>query len=132
MSYFFYNRIEEVRGQDLLDNGISIDAYRKPINPFVVYEIKINDKRKISQILSLEDSKKKKFFDFGQEVFNQGGIIKFVNASIRMGFSEDGSEYIWSLKEAIDCLVEIESYEKANYLKNELKKLELYIKNTKL
>lgn len=125
--YFYYNRKEEVSGEELIEDGITVDAYRQKINPFLTYEIKYDDKRNKKQILSLEDTYVKSMYDAGQSIFNGKGLINYANQGYRLGFFDELSDCIPIVEEMIECFNKREDYEKSAYHIKEIKKLKKYI-----
>lgn len=121
--------IKELSGEQLLSENHNIDAWKQPIKIGTKYKVKLYHKQKRMTILSEKDWKIKEFYELGQTIFNQGGLFKWVDYGMRLGFIKEYSDYIETVEEMIEVFNERGDYEKSIYFRNELKKFKRRIKN---
>ena len=121
-----------INGEYLISQNILIDAHQKSIIIGTEYLIKLYHKSKTITILSISDWKRLEYYEQFKEIFSQGGLIPFINYSIRLGFMENHLDSEKHLLEMIECFNKVEDFEKSNYLHNEFIKLKEYVKNNEI
>jgi hypothetical protein len=120
-----------IKGKELIEMGKQFDDNQKEIDPNKDYEVKIDVfKNKIS-ILTIDDSKCKLFEDYIERIQEQGGYINYAITYQDLGIIDSFSEFFSEAESIISFFGEKEDFEKAIYLRDELKKLKEYYENNK-
>ncbi len=115
--------ILDMTGDELIQHGKTIDAYKQPINPITEYKIKMYVVAKKIEILSKDDFYVREQYDLGKVIYGQGGLLSWANFGCRLGFFEEITDCIESVEKMIECFNGEEDYEKSAYFKKELEKL---------
>jgi hypothetical protein len=120
-----------IKGKELIEMGKYFDDNQKEIDPKKDYEVKIDIfKNKIS-ILTIEDSEYKIFEDYIKIIKEQGGYVNYAIIYQDLGVIDSLSDLFSEAESIIGFFGEKEDFEKAIYLRDELKKLKEYYANNK-
>lgn len=120
-----------IKGKELIEMGKYFDDNQKEIDPKKDYEVKIDIfKNKIS-ILTIEDSEYKIFEDYIKIIKEQGGYVNYAITYQDLDIIDSLSDLFPEAESIIDFFGEKEDFEKAIYLRDELKKLKEYYENNK-
>lgn len=99
-------------------HNIELDAYRNPIILTEKYVVR-KYRNGIHNILTEKEWKKKDFFELGDEIIRQGGVLKWANYGYRLGFFNRITDCAETIKELIDLYSRYEKYELAEKFKIE-------------
>ena len=124
-------RTEEWNGEDLIDQGIDKDAFQNPIAITEQYTIRFYDKTKKMEVLCDDDWKMLNFYEAGQEIKNQGGLIIWANCGERLGFFKTPASCYTYVEDMINCFNEREDFEKSAYMFKELTALKKHMNENK-
>lgn len=120
-----------IKGKELIEMGKQFDDNQKEIDPNKDYEVKIDVfKNKIS-ILTIEDSEYIIFEDYIERIKEQGGLLNYAIIYQDLGIIYSFSELFAETETIINFFGEKEEFEKAIYLRDELKKLKEYYESDK-
>lgn len=120
-----------IKGKELIEMGKYFDDNQKEIDPNKDYEVKIDVfKNKIS-ILTIEDSEYIIFEDYFERIKEQGGLLNYAIIYQDLGIIYSFSELFTEAETIINFFGEKEEFEKAIYLRDELKKLKEYYESDK-
>lgn len=120
-----------IKGKELIEMGKYFDDNQKEIDPNKDYEVKIDVfKNKIS-ILTIEDSEYIIFEDYIERIKEQGGLLNYAIIYQDLGIIYSFSELFAEAETIINFFGEKEEFEKAIYLRDELKKLKEYYESDK-
>jgi hypothetical protein len=113
--------IKEYSGDDLLSQGVTIDAWKQPIVPGTSYEVKLFHKQKRMTILSKSDWQIQKHYETGQTIFQQG-LFSWADYGLRLGFFIEYEDCIPGVEAIIETYNKREDYEKSAHLTKQLEK----------
>lgn len=117
-----YSEIK-ISGEKLKLQNIELDVKRNPIILTEKYIVR-KYRNGIQNILTEEDWKVNDYFELGDEIIKQGGLLSWANYGCRLGFFNRITDCSETVKELIELYSKHEKYELANKFQNEY---DLYI-----
>lgn len=120
-----------IKGKELIEMGKQFDDNQKEIDPNKDYEVKIDVFRNKISILTIEDSEYIIFEDYIERIKEQGGLLNYAIIYQDLGIIYSFSELFAEAETIINFFGEKEEFEKAIYLRDELKKLKEYYESDK-
>lgn len=121
-----------LKGEELLEMGKLFDDKQKAIEPGVEYEVRVYKYTHHMSILSVEDRQVMQFDSYIDNVKHQGGYIEFAINYQTLGIVSSVSEFFPEAETMIGFFGEREEFDKAIYLRDELKKLKSFYNNSEL
>lgn len=119
-----------LKGKALLEMGKLFDDRQKSIEPEVEYEVRVYKYTHHMSILSVEERQIMQFEEYINNIKHQGGYIEFAINYQTLGIVSSVSEFFPEAEAIISFFGEKEDFDKAIYLRDELKKLRSYYKNS--
>tara|TARA_Y100000389_G_C17366518_1_gene466622 strand:- start:62 stop:457 length:396 start_codon:yes stop_codon:yes gene_type:complete len=119
-----------IKGKELIEMGKHFDDNQKEIDPNKDYQVKIDIfKNKIS-IIAIDDINNEIFKEYIEKIQEEGGYLNFAINYKDLGVIDSFSDLFLEAESVIEFFGEKEDFEKAIYMRDELKKLkEYYYKN---
>jgi hypothetical protein len=111
-------------GEEIIENGFTVDVYGTSINPYNQYRVIINHNKKKIRIISEKDDNDLILYEIENDI-DKIGLESFLNSGIRMGFIENYEQYYTIIENIINLLVVNEFYERADKLNKEFNNLKL-------
>ncbi len=121
-----------LKGNKLLEMGKLFDDKQKEINPETDYEVRIYKYTNHMSIVSVEDRELLLFENYIDNIKHQGGYIEFAIDYQTLGIVDSVSEFFPEAEVIISYFGEREDFQRAIYLRDELKKLRSYYESSEL
>jgi hypothetical protein len=112
-----YSEIK-ISGEKLKLQNIELDAKRNPIILTEKYIVR-KYRNGIQNILTEEDWIAKDYFELGDEIIKQGGLLSWANYGCRLGFFNRITDCSETITELIELYSKHEKYELAGKFKDE-------------
>tara|TARA_Y100000389_G_C17462218_1_gene522676 strand:+ start:844 stop:1197 length:354 start_codon:yes stop_codon:yes gene_type:complete len=112
--------------------GKLFDDKQKEINPETDYEVRIYKYTNHMSIVSVEDRELLLFENYIDNIKHQGGYIEFAIDYQTLGIVDSVSEFFPEAEVIISYFGEREDFQRAIYLRDELKKLRSYYESSEL
>ena len=119
-----------LKGEALLEMGKLFDDRQKPIEPEVEYEVRVYKYTHHMSILSVEERRIMQYEEYIDNIKHQGGYIEFAINYQTLGIVDSVSEFFPEAEVIVNFFGEKEDFDRAIYLRDELKKLKKYYKNS--
>lgn len=112
--------------------GKLFDDRQKEISPDLEYEVRIYKYTHHMSVLSIDDRELMLYENYIDNIKHQGGYIEFAIDYQTLGIIDSVSEFFPEAEVIINYFGEREDFERAIYLRDELKRLKSYYKNSEL
>lgn len=119
-----------LKGAELIEMGKIFDDKQKAIEPDIEYEVRVYKYTHHMSILSVEERRIMQYGEYIDNIKHQGGYIEFAINYQTLGIVDSVSEFFPEAEVIINFFGEREDFDRAIYLRDELKKLKKYYKNS--
>lgn len=121
-----------LKGDKLLEMGKLFDDRQKEIDPETDYEVRLYKYTNHMSIVSVEDRELLLYENYIDNIKYQGGYIEFAIDYQTLGIVDSVSEFFPEAEVIIKYFGEREDFDRAIYLRDELKKLRSYYESSEL
>jgi len=119
-----------LKGAELIEMGKLFDDKQKAIEPDIEYEVRVYKYTHHMSILSVEERRIMQYEEYIDNIKHQGGYIEFAINYQTLGIVDSVSEFFPEAEVIVNFFGEKEDFDRAIYLRDELKKLKKYYKNS--
>lgn len=121
-----------LKGDKLLEMGKLFDDRQKEIDPEIDYEVRLYKYTNHMSIVSVEDRELLLYENYIDNIKHQGGYIEFAIDYQTLGIVDSVSEFFPEAEVIISYFGEREDFQRAIYLRDELKKLRSYYESSEM